>query len=156
MVDAAPAPAPRRGGADHPRLHSLRELLRFGFPTVPADASVFALNVVDRYYLFHKYGAATAGLYSLAVKLAGVVAFVVRAFQYSWPPLAYSIKDDDEAARFYAFVATYYVLVDRLGGRRPAAARPLARRDCWPRRTSTRRTRRSRGWRSAGRSTACS
>ncbi|MDO8186348.1 lipopolysaccharide biosynthesis protein [Conexibacter sp. JD483] len=102
---------PRRGGADHPQLHSLRELLRFGFPTVPADASVYALNLVDRYYLFHKYGAATAGVYSLAVKLAGVVAFVVRAFQYSWPPLAYSIKDDDEAARFYAFVATYYLLL---------------------------------------------
>jgi len=102
---------PRRGGADHPRLHSLRALLRFGFPTVPADASVYALNLVDRYYLFHKYGAATAGVYSLAVKLAGVVAFVVRAFQYSWPPLAYSIEDDDEAARFYAFVATYYLLL---------------------------------------------
>ncbi|MDW5592941.1 lipopolysaccharide biosynthesis protein [Conexibacter stalactiti] len=102
---------PRRGGADHPGLHSLRALLRFGFPTVPADASVYALNLVDRYYIFHKYGAATAGLYALAVKLAGTVAFVVRAFQYSWPPLAYSIKDDDEAARFYAFVATYYLLL---------------------------------------------
>ncbi|ADB48529.1 lipopolysaccharide biosynthesis protein [Conexibacter woesei] len=102
---------PRRGGADHPRLHSLRDLLRFGFPTVPADASVYALNLVDRYFLFHKYGAATAGVYSLAVKLAGTVAFVVRAFQYSWPPLAYSIKDDREAARFYAFIATYYLLL---------------------------------------------
>jgi O-antigen/teichoic acid export membrane protein len=102
---------PRRGGGDHPDLHSLRELLRFGFPTVPADASVYALNLVDRYYLFHKYGAATAGVYSLAVKLAGTVAFVVRAFQYSWPPLAYSIRDDRQAARFYAFVATYYLLL---------------------------------------------
>lgn len=102
---------PRRGGSGHPRLHRLGALLRFGFPTVPADASVYALNLVDRYYLFHKYGAATAGVYSLAVKLAGVVAFVVRAFQYSWPPLAYSIKDDDEAARFYAFIATYYLLL---------------------------------------------
>jgi O-antigen/teichoic acid export membrane protein len=102
---------PRRGGADHPNLHPLQRLLRFGLPTVPADASVYALNLVDRYYLFHRYGAATAGVYSIAVKLAGVTAFIARAFQYSWPPLAYSIKDDDEAARFYAFVATYYLLV---------------------------------------------
>ncbi|HEX5145491.1 MAG TPA: lipopolysaccharide biosynthesis protein [Conexibacter sp.] len=102
---------PRRGGAAHPRLHPVRQLLRFGLPTVPADASVYALNLVDRYYLFHRYGAATAGVYSIAVKLAGVTAFIARAFQYSWPPLAYSIKDDDEAARFYAFVATYYLLV---------------------------------------------
>jgi len=102
---------PRRGGSAHPRLHPLRALLRFGLPTVPADASVYALNLVDRYVLFHKYGAATAGVYSLAVKLAGVVAFVVRAFQYSWPPLAYSIRSDEEAARFYAFIATYYLLL---------------------------------------------
>jgi O-antigen/teichoic acid export membrane protein len=102
---------PRRGGASHPNLHPLRRLLGFGLPTVPADASVYALNLVDRYYLFHRYGAATAGVYSIAVKLAGSVAFVVRAFQYSWPPLAYSIKDDAEAARFYAFVATYYLMV---------------------------------------------
>jgi len=102
---------PRRGGADHPGLHPLRRLLGFGLPTVPADASVYALNLVDRYYLFHRYGAATAGVYSIAVKLAGVTGFVARAFQYSWPPLAYSIKDDAEASRFYAFIATYYLFV---------------------------------------------
>jgi len=102
---------PRRGGATHPRLQQLRLMLRFGLPTVPADASVYALNLVDRYYLFHRYAAATAGVYSVAVKLAGVTAFVARAFQYSWPPLAYSIRDDEEASRFYAFVATYYLAV---------------------------------------------
>ncbi len=91
--------------------HDLGTLLRFGLPTVPADASVFALNLVDRWYLFHQQGAASAGLYSLAVKLAGVVVFAVRGFQYAWPPLAYSVTDDDEARRVYAFVTTYYVLV---------------------------------------------
>jgi O-antigen/teichoic acid export membrane protein len=35
---------------------------------------------------------------------------VVRAFQYAWPPLAYSVKDDREASRLYATVTTYYVL----------------------------------------------
>jgi O-antigen/teichoic acid export membrane protein len=96
----------RRAGPRTP----LGPLLRFGLPTVPADASVFALNLVDRYYLFHHQSRAAAGLYSLAVKLAGVVVFSVRAFQYAWPPLAYSVTSDAEAARLYAFVTTYYVL----------------------------------------------
>jgi O-antigen/teichoic acid export membrane protein len=52
-----------------------------------------------------------AGLYSIAVKLAGSVAFIVRAFQYAWPPLAYSVSDDAEAARLYGLVTTYYALV---------------------------------------------
>jgi O-antigen/teichoic acid export membrane protein len=76
-------------------------LLRFGLPTVPAEASVYALSIIDRYYIFHQRSPALAGLYSIAVKLAGAVAFIVRAFQYAWPPLAYSVRDDAEAARLY-------------------------------------------------------
>ncbi|HWE09344.1 MAG TPA: lipopolysaccharide biosynthesis protein [Solirubrobacteraceae bacterium] len=86
-------------------------LLRFGLPTVPAEASVYALSIVDRYYIFHHRSPALAGLYSIAVKLAGAVAFIVRAFQYAWPPLAYSVTDDAEAARLYGLVTTYYLLV---------------------------------------------
>jgi O-antigen/teichoic acid export membrane protein len=89
----------------------LRELLRFGLPTVPAEASVYALSIVDRYYIFHDRSRALAGLYSIAIKLAGSVALIVRAFQYAWPPLAYSVTDDAEAARLYGLVTTYYLLV---------------------------------------------
>jgi len=89
-------------------------LMRFGLPTVPAEASVYALNIVDRYYIYHGHGLGhghfAAGVYSIAVKLAGVVVFTVRAFQYAWPPLAYSVTDDAEASRLYGFVTTYYVL----------------------------------------------
>jgi O-antigen/teichoic acid export membrane protein len=89
----------------------LARLLRFGLPTVPAEASVYALNLVDRYYIYHHNGAGQAGLYSIAIKLAAVVSFIVRAFMYAWPPLAYSVRDDAEASRLYGLVATYYVLV---------------------------------------------
>ena len=91
-------------------------LFRFGLPTVPADASVFALNLIDRAWLFHgKGGAAAAGLYSLAIKLSGGMIALARGFQYAWPPLAYSVKDDREAARLYAAVTTWYVAVTGMG-----------------------------------------
>jgi O-antigen/teichoic acid export membrane protein len=89
----------------------LSVLLRFGLPTVPAEASVYALSIIDRYYIYHDRGHALAGLYSIAVKLAGAVAFIVRAFQYAWPPLAYSVSDDREAAALYGLVTTYYALI---------------------------------------------
>jgi O-antigen/teichoic acid export membrane protein len=91
-------------------------LLRFGLPTVPAEASVYALSIVDRYYIYHHGpgGPTAAGLYSIGVKLAGAVAFIVRAFQYAWPPLAYSVSDDAQAARLYGLVTTYYLLVSGL------------------------------------------
>jgi O-antigen/teichoic acid export membrane protein len=78
---------------------------------VPAEISVYALSVIDRYYIYHDRSARMAGLYSIAVKLAGSVAFIVRAFQYAWPPLAYSVRDDAAASRLYGLVTTYYVLV---------------------------------------------
>jgi O-antigen/teichoic acid export membrane protein len=88
----------------------LTPLLRFGLPLVPADAAVFALNVVDRAYLLRVDSASTAGLYALAIKLASVVVIVVRGFQMALPPLAYAIDDDDEAARLCARVTTLYVV----------------------------------------------
>ena len=92
------------------RLDDLRAMLRFGLPTVPADASVYALQVADRFYLFRVYSHSAAGLYAVAIKLATVVFVAVRGFQYAWPPLAYSIESDEEAARLYSLVTTYYAL----------------------------------------------
>jgi O-antigen/teichoic acid export membrane protein len=89
----------------------LRPLLRFGSPTVPADAAVFALNVIDRAYILRADSPGAAGLYAVAVKLATAVIVAVRGFQLAWPPLAYSLTDETEASRVYAFVTTAYVLV---------------------------------------------
>jgi O-antigen/teichoic acid export membrane protein len=90
---------------------SFRTLFRFGLPTVPAEASVYALSVLDRQYIVHSQGPSAAGRYAIALKVAGAIAFIVTAFQYAWPPLAYSVTDDAHAARLYALVTTYYVLI---------------------------------------------
>jgi O-antigen/teichoic acid export membrane protein len=92
------------------RVSDLRPMLRFGLPTVPADASVYALQVADRFYLYRVFSEKAAGEYAIAIKLATVVFVAVRGFQYAWPPLAYSIDSDEEAARLYSVVTTYYAL----------------------------------------------
>ncbi len=89
--------------------HLLQRLLRFGLPTMPAELSLYLLNFVDRIIIVRSVGLAEAGLYSLAVKFAQAINVVVRGFQLAWPPLAYSIRDDDEARRAYAAVVTYFV-----------------------------------------------
>jgi O-antigen/teichoic acid export membrane protein len=87
----------------------LRRLLRFGLPTMPAEVSLYLLNFVDRIIIVRTVGLAEAGLYSLAVKFAQAVNVLVRGFQLAWPPLAYSIRDDEEARRAYATVVTLFV-----------------------------------------------
>ncbi len=87
----------------------LKRLLRFGLPTMPAEVSLYLLNLVDRVIIIHVSGPTQAGLYSVAVKFAQAVNVLVRGFQLAWPPLAYSIRDDDEARRIYATVITLFV-----------------------------------------------
>ena len=87
----------------------MKRLLRFGLPTMPAEASLYLLNFVDRIIIVRTAGLAAAGLYSLAVKFAQAVNVLVRGFQLAWPPLAYSIRDDEEARRAYAVVVTLFV-----------------------------------------------
>jgi O-antigen/teichoic acid export membrane protein len=87
----------------------LRRLFRFGLPTMPAEVSLYLLNFVDRLIIVRSLGLAEAGLYSLAVKFAQAVNVLVRGFQLAWPPLAYSIRDDDEARTTYATVVTLFV-----------------------------------------------
>ena len=76
---------------------------------MPAELSLYLLNFVDRIIIVRTVGLAEAGLYSLAVKFAQAVNVLVRGFQLAWPPLAYSIRDDDEARRAYATVVTLFV-----------------------------------------------
>jgi O-antigen/teichoic acid export membrane protein len=101
----------RRRLALVPSPELLRPMLRFGLPTMPAELSLYALNLIDRIMLVRFVGLAEAGLYSLAVKFSQVVTVVVRAFNLAWPPLAYSIRDDEEAKRTYAFIVTYFLLL---------------------------------------------
>ena len=89
----------------------LGEMLRFGLPTMPAELSLYALNFVDRVALARLAGLAEAGLYALAVKFSQAVTVIVRGFNLAWPPLAYSIRDDDTARRTYSVVITYYLLL---------------------------------------------
>ncbi len=86
----------------------LGRLMRFGLPTMPAELSLYSLNFIDRVILVRYAGLAEAGLYSLAVKFAQAVNVLVRGFQLAWPPLAYSIRDDDDARNAYAVVVTWF------------------------------------------------
>ncbi len=87
----------------------LRRLFRFGLPTMPAEVSLYALNFADRLIIARSLGLTEAGLYSIGVKFAQAINVLVRGFQLAWPPLAYSIRDDDEARGVYATVVTLFV-----------------------------------------------
>jgi O-antigen/teichoic acid export membrane protein len=89
----------------------LRQMNRFGLPLVPAALALWAINFIDRLFIGQLKGQAEVGIYSMAVRVASVIVFLMTAFQLAWPAFAYSIRDDDEAKRTYAYVLTYLLFV---------------------------------------------
>jgi O-antigen/teichoic acid export membrane protein len=85
----------------------LRKMQVFGMPLVPSALALWTISWVDREFVVWYKGLAEAGVYSAAVKIASVVTFVMVAFRTAWPAFAYSIDDDRDAKRTYAFVLTY-------------------------------------------------
>src|SRR3954463_14117997 len=85
----------------------LRKMQGFGMPLVPSALALWTINFVDREFIVHYKDVAEVGVYSAAVRIAGVITFVMVAFRTAWPAFAYSIEDDGEAKRTYAFVLTY-------------------------------------------------
>ncbi len=94
-----------------PDIPLLRRMMRFGLPTMPAELSLYALNFIDRIMLVRLAGLAEAGLYALAFRFSQAIQILVRGFKLAWPPLAYSIREDDEARRVYAVIVTWYAAI---------------------------------------------
>ena len=84
-----------------------RRMQKFGMPLVPAALALWMITFIDRLFVVWYKGLDEAGIYSAAVKIASVITFVIIAFRTAWPAFAYSIEDDREAKRAYAFVLTY-------------------------------------------------
>jgi O-antigen/teichoic acid export membrane protein len=93
----------------------LRKMLAYGLPLLPAAGALWGLNFIDRVILVRSAGLAEAGLYALAIKFAQGMNVIARGFQLAFPPLAYSIDDDEEARRAYSLVVTWFAAVCAFG-----------------------------------------
>ena len=126
----------------------LREMNRFGLPLVPTALFLWVTNFSDRFFLVKLADVAEAGLYSVGVRIASAMVLLLTAFRLAWPAFAYSIKDEREARRTYAYVLTYLTRDHRVGGARVDAPRRPGSSTCSQPRRSPRRRASSGRWRS--------
>jgi O-antigen/teichoic acid export membrane protein len=89
----------------------LREMNRFGVPLIPTALFLWVTNFSDRLFLVQLADASEVGLYSVGVRIASAMVLLLTAFRLAWPAFAFSIQDDSEAKRTYAYVLTYLVLL---------------------------------------------
>ena len=88
-----------------------RQMQRFGLPLVPSGLALWAIDFADRFLLLRMKNAAEVGLYSVGVRVSSALLLLLIALRTAWPAFAYSIEDDSEAKRTYAFVLTYVLYV---------------------------------------------
>ena len=88
-----------------------RQMNRFGMPLVPSALALWLVNFVDRFFVAVFKGQSEVGVYSVAVRISSAIVFLLVAFRTAWPAFAYSIEDDREARRTYAYVLIYLLYV---------------------------------------------
>jgi O-antigen/teichoic acid export membrane protein len=89
----------------------LRRMNRFGLPLVPSMLALWLLNFGDRIFLLQLSDVSEVGLYSIGARIASAMVLLLTAFRAAWPAFAYSIDDDEEAKRSYAYVLTYLLFI---------------------------------------------
>jgi O-antigen/teichoic acid export membrane protein len=93
---------------------TLRELLVYSMPLMPANIAVWALNLADRIQVQRLAGHEQLGVYSVAARVAVPVLVLMGAFQTAWAPFAHDVRGqegDEQAKRTYASVLSYWSIV---------------------------------------------
>ncbi len=100
-----------------PRLDfsTLRRMLRFGAPLIPASFMYGVISAADRYALQHFRTLQEVGVYAVAVKFFSLVMLGVSAFSLAFFPFAHARSGSPEAPRLYAVVLARYVALATLG-----------------------------------------
>lgn len=93
------------------RYSLLKELLRYGLPTVPASFSSIMVQVVDRPILLMMTSSAVVGLYQTNFRLAIPLMMFVTVFEYAWKPFYLSHRDDADAKSIFSRVLTLFTIV---------------------------------------------
>ena len=93
-------------------LNTLKEMLNFGLPLVPASLGSFGLIYADMFFLKHFSTLENVGIYSLAYKFGLLIlVLIVNPFDTTWAPLKYKAVTEEDSDRIYSNVLTYFCFV---------------------------------------------
>lgn len=108
-------------------VRTLRRLLAFSLPLIPAALALLAIRSSDRYFItfllpdpLHQ-----VGLYSMAEKLMGPLNLLGAAFSLAWSPFAMAASRQDNAHLLYRQVFKHYVALTSVTIVALCAAAPL-------------------------------
>ena len=103
---------------------TLRRMLGYGFPLVPASLAYGLITAADRFVLQRTRPLEEVGVYAVGMKFFALATMGVAAFQLAFGPFAFARARAPEAPRLFARVFTLYIAVACLGALLVAAFAP--------------------------------
>jgi len=104
-------PMPYRYNSDE-----VNALVKFGFPLIFTSIITILLTTSDRYIIriFHEFD--DIGVYSVAIKIAGIVTFVMlNAFFLAYTPIAYKKQADPTFQKLQPTILKFVLLIAMVG-----------------------------------------
>ena len=90
---------------------TLRTLLKYSIHILSVNLLFSAINLLDRYILVTYAGLPEVGVYSIGVRISGIMGLAVSSFALAWFPLAMRIKDNPDSKEVYKQVHNLYCLI---------------------------------------------
>ena len=85
-------------------------LLRYSVHILSVGLLFNSVNLLDRYILVKYAGLEEVGIYSIGVRISGIMGLAIGSFALAWFPIAMGIKDDAIANTTYRRVHDFYFL----------------------------------------------
>ena len=93
------------------RKQLLRELMRYGLPSMMI---VFGMNLLlnlDRYILTGQISKEDFAIYTQAFRICAIMSMFVSSFNFAFSPSSLSIINDDDAGAQFSKIHSYYLLI---------------------------------------------
>lgn len=91
--------------------NSLKQLLKFGLPYLPASLAIMMIRVLDRPILNEMVDADAVGIYVANYKLGIFMMLFVAMFQYAWQPFFLDNSKEKNAKEMFARILTYFLII---------------------------------------------
>lgn len=89
---------------------TIRGMLRFGLPIIPAQLGAFVVHLSDRFFVKGYCSLADAGLYSLGYRLGAMPNELISTpFNQIWQPRRFELYKHEESERLFGKIFTYFL-----------------------------------------------
>lgn len=89
----------------------VKELLKYGIPSLPAGIAAMMLQVIDRPILRMLTNDESVGIYQANYRLAIFMMLVVSMFDFAWKPFFFSQPKNEESKILFSRIGTYFLLL---------------------------------------------